>query len=60
MSAHGCPWENGYQKSFYKGFKLDLGDLNRFKTLGELVAAVYQTYNQKRIHSALKLPLTVV
>ena len=59
MSAPGCPWENGYQESFYKGFKLDLGDPNRFETLGELVAAVYQTinyYNQHRIHSALKLP----
>ncbi len=59
MSAPGCPWENGYQESFYKGFKLDLGDPNRYKTLGELVAAIYQTvnyYNQKRIHSALKVP----
>jgi transposase InsO family protein len=59
MSAPGCPWENGYQESFYKGFKLDLGDPNRFLTLGELVAAIYQTinyYNQKRIHSALKVP----
>jgi len=58
MSAPGCPWENGYQESFYKGFKLDLGDPNRFETLGELVAAVYQTinyYNQQRIHSVLKL-----
>ena len=59
MSAPGCPWENGYQESFYKGFKLDLGDPNRFDTLGELVAAIYQTinyYNQQRIHSALKVP----
>lgn len=59
MSASGCPWENGYQESFYKGFKLDLGDPNRFETLGELVAALYQTinyYNQSRIHSALKVP----
>lgn len=59
MSAPGCPWENGYQESFYKGFKLDLGDPHRFKTLGELVASIYQTinyYNQKRIHSALKVP----
>ena len=55
MSAPGCPWENGYQESFYKGFKLDLGDPNRYDTLGELVAAIYQTinyYNQRRIHSA--------
>lgn len=59
MSAPGCPWENGYQESFYKGFKLDLGDPNRFDTLGELVAAIYQTinyYNQKRIHSAHNQP----
>lgn len=55
MIAPGCPWENGYQESFYKGFKLDLGDPNRFDTLGELVATIYQTinyYNQRRIHSA--------
>ena len=55
MSAPSCPWENGYQESFYKGFKLDLGDPNRYHTLGELVAAMYQTinyYNQRRIHSA--------
>jgi len=56
MSAPGCPWENGYQESFYKGFKLDLGDPNRFATLGELVAGIYTTlnyYNRHRIHSAL-------
>ena len=58
MSAPGCPWENGYQESFYKGFKLDLGDPNKYNTLGELVAAIYQTlnyYNERRLHSALKL-----
>ena len=58
MSAPGCPWENGYQESFYKGFKLDLGDPNRHETLGELVAAIYQTlnyYNERRLHSALRL-----
>lgn len=56
MSAPGCPWENGYQESFYKGFKIDLGDPNRFETLGELVAEIYKTinyYNRTRIHSAL-------
>jgi putative transposase len=59
MSAPGCPWENGYQESFYKGFKLDLGDPSKHDTLGELVAAIYQTinyYNQNRIHSALNVP----
>ena len=58
-SAPGCPWENGYQESFYDKFKIDLGDPARFTTLGELVLAVYQTiwqYNNTRIHSALKMP----
>lgn len=58
-SAPGCPWENGYQESFYDKFKVDLGDSNRFKTLGELVYEIYQTiwkYNNTRIHSVLKMP----
>lgn len=57
-SHPGCPWENGYQESFYDKFKIDLGDPNRFKTLGELVAEVYRliwVYNHTRIHSALKM-----
>jgi putative transposase len=58
-SRPGSPWENGYQESFYDKFKMDLGDPNRFKTLGELVAEVYRTawdYNHTRIHSALRMP----
>jgi transposase InsO family protein len=50
--------ENGYRESFYKGFNLDLGDPNRFETLGELVAEIYKTinyYNRRRIHSALRM-----
>ncbi len=61
-SHPGCPWENGYQESFYDKFKVDLGDPNRFKTLGELVAEIYRTiwtYNHTRIHSALKMPPVV-
>jgi transposase InsO family protein len=57
-SAPGCPWENGYQESFYDKFKVDLGDTSRFKTLGELVYEIYQTiytYNNTRIHSALRM-----
>lgn len=42
-SAPGCPWENGYQESFYDKFKIDLGDPSRFDTLGELVYEIYQT-----------------
>lgn len=55
----GCPWENGYQESFYGKFKVDFGDPNRFETLGELVAEVYRTiwiYNNTRIHSAFRMP----
>jgi transposase InsO family protein len=58
-SAPGCPWENGYQESFYSQFKVDLGDPSRFKNLGELVLAIYQTiwqYNNTRIHTSLKMP----
>ncbi len=58
-SHPGCPWENGYQESFYGKFKVDFGDPNRFETLGELVAEIYRTiwvYNNTRIHSALRMP----
>lgn len=58
-SAPGCPWENGYQESFYDKFKIDLGDPGRFGTLGELVYEIYQTiysYNHDRIHTSLKMP----
>jgi transposase InsO family protein len=57
-SAPGCPWENGYQESFYGKFKVDLGDSDRFTTLGELVYEIYRTiyvYNNSRIHTALKM-----
>jgi hypothetical protein len=52
----GCPWENGYQESFYSNFKIDLADPNRFETLGELVFEIYKTiynYNHTRIHTSL-------
>lgn len=54
----GSPWQNGFQESFYQGFKVDLGDTAQFETLGELVDAIYQTmyyYNNERIHTALKM-----
>ena len=59
MSAKGSPWENGYQESFYDKFKVDLGDPNRFETVGELTAALYlqlHYYNTSLIHTALKMP----
>lgn len=57
MSAKACPWQNGFQESYYNGFKLDLGDPSRFQCKGELIEAVIQTinyYNHNRIHTALK------
>lgn len=58
-SQKSSPWENGYQESFYSQFKVDLGDPERFKTLGELVYEIHLLiwkYNHTRIHSALKMP----
>lgn len=58
-SKPSCPWENGYQESFYGKFKIELGDPSRFRSFGELVAEIYQAinvYNTKRIHSALRMP----
>ena len=58
-SKKGCPWETGYQESFYSQFKVELGDPSRFNTLGALVFEVHQTihrYNTSRIHSALRMP----
>ena len=58
-SAPGCPWENGYQESFYDKWKIDFGDPNRFNSFGELVAEIYRSiwvYNNERIHSSLRMP----
>jgi transposase InsO family protein len=58
-SKKGCPWENGYQESFYSQFKVELGDPNRFSSLGELVYEIHQViqrYNTKRIHLSIKMP----
>lgn len=62
MSAKASPWQNGYQESFYSGFKLELGHPEIYPNLGELyeaIAAQIYYYNHRRIHSALKCPPTV-
>jgi len=41
VSDKGSPWQNGSQESFFGWFKVEMGDLNRFETLGELVEAIY-------------------
>lgn len=58
MSEKSSPWQNGHQESFFGHFKLEAGDLNRFETFGELIEYIYQQiyyYNNKRIHSVLKI-----
>ena len=58
MSKKGSPWQNGYQESFFSNWKVDIGDVNRFETLGELTAEVYRSiyyYNNLRIHTAFKM-----
>ena len=57
-SAKASPWENGYQESFYNGFKVDLGDPGRFESIGQLTEALHlqlYIYNTYRIHLALKM-----
>ena len=58
MSKKASPWENAYQESYYNQFKVDLGYLDQFDTLGELVEAIGYTiylYNTRRIHTTLKM-----
>lgn len=62
VSDKASPWQNGYQESFFGRFKQENGDLNRFETPGELLEALYHAiyyYNNKRIHTALKMPPAV-
>ncbi len=59
MSKKGSPWQNGYQESFFGNWKVDIGEINRFETMGELVAALYRSiyyYNNLRIHTSLGMP----
>ena len=58
FSDKGSPWQNGFQESFYGKFKVDLGYMEQFKSLGELIEGIYQTiyyYNNKRRHTALDM-----
>lgn len=61
-SDKASPWQNGFQESFFGKFKDEFGDINRFETIGELIAEVYahiHYYNYERIHTALKMPPAV-
>ena len=58
MSAKASPWQNGFQKSYYRGFKEDLGSIKDCLSIGELFDRVFKTiyyYNNSRIHSALNM-----
>jgi transposase InsO family protein len=59
MSKKASPWENGHLESFFGKLKEELEDINRFKTLPELIEKIYgqiHYYNNKRIHRILKCP----
>jgi putative transposase len=59
VSDKASPWQNGSQESFFGRFKTEMGDLNRFDTLGEFIEEIYtyiHYYNNSRIHTALKMP----
>jgi transposase InsO family protein len=56
MSKKASSWENGLQESYYSNFKLELGDPDRFETLGELIVEIHRLinqYNKRRIHTSL-------
>ena len=59
-SAPGCPWENGYQESFYDKFKdrprRSERDLKRSVSLSTRSTRQSDIYNNTRIHTALKMP----
>jgi len=62
VSDVASPWQNGYVESFYGRFKYELGDINRFESVGEMIEAVYRHihyYNHDRIHTVLKMPPAV-
>lgn len=58
MSKKASPWENPFQESFYSQFKFELGSIGHLENDGQLAEAIYQQiyyYNNRRIHSALKM-----
>ncbi len=61
-SDKASSWQNGYQESFFGRFKDEIGDINRFDTIGELIEEIYlhiHYYNTQRIYTALEMPPAV-
>ncbi|MEQ1903120.1 MAG: IS3 family transposase [Pirellulaceae bacterium] len=57
-SPKAKPWKNGHQESFYNRFKLEFGKPSRHNTIANLIEAIgryIHYYNNRRIHSALKM-----
>ncbi len=57
-SPKGKPWVNGRKESFYSHFKLEIGDMGKVGSIPDFYEAVSRQiryYNQKRIHSRLKM-----
>jgi transposase InsO family protein len=58
FSKKSSPWENGHQESWNGGFKLELGNPDRFACVEFLIEAIHlqvSYYNNQRIHTALKM-----
>jgi len=50
------PWQNGYMKRWFGGFKREFSNLNQYQDLAQLheaIALQIHYYNTQRIHSAL-------
>lgn len=61
VSDKGSPWQNGYKESFFDKLKTEIGDINRFETLGEVIEEIYSYiyyYNNLRIHTTIKMAPT--
>lgn len=62
MSPKQSPWWNASQESFFGRFKVDLGDVDRFESLADLVEALYRQlhyHSNLRIKSKLRMPPAV-
>jgi putative transposase len=58
MSPKKSPWWNASQESFFGRFKVDLGDVDRFVNLVDLVEALYRQldyHSNRRIKSKLRM-----
>jgi putative transposase len=57
-STKASPWQNGYMERYFGSLKLELGKLTKYKDISHLYEAIALTiyyYNNKRIHTALKM-----